>query len=29
MAVMLRVADIPSRVVIGYTPGHERQDDGS
>jgi hypothetical protein len=28
MAVMLRVADIPSRVVIGYTPGR-RQDDGS
>ena len=27
MAVMLRVADIPSRVVIGYTPGR-RQDDG-
>jgi transglutaminase-like putative cysteine protease len=28
MAVMLRVADIPSRVVIGYTPGR-RQEDGS
>jgi transglutaminase-like putative cysteine protease len=28
MAVMLRVADIPSRVVIGYTPGR-RQDDGT
>jgi hypothetical protein len=28
MAVMLRIADIPSRVVIGYTPGR-RQEDGS
>ena len=28
MAVMLRVAGIPSRVVLGYTPG-VRQDDGS
>ena len=28
MAVMLRTLDIPSRVVIGYTPG-VRQDDGS
>ena len=28
MAVMLRLADIPSRVVIGYTPGR-RQDDGT
>lgn len=28
MAVMLRVAEIPSRVVIGYTAG-QRQEDGS
>jgi transglutaminase-like putative cysteine protease len=28
MAVMLRVAGIPSRVVIGYTPGRQ-QDDGT
>ncbi|HEY6745475.1 MAG TPA: DUF3488 and transglutaminase-like domain-containing protein [Mycobacteriales bacterium] len=28
MAVMLRVLDIPSRVVIGYTPG-TKNDDGS
>jgi transglutaminase-like putative cysteine protease/uncharacterized membrane protein YhaH (DUF805 family) len=28
MAVMLRLVDIPSRVVLGYTPGR-KQDDGS
>ncbi len=28
MAVMLRAVGIPSRMVVGYTPG-ERQDDGS
>ncbi|HYT10236.1 MAG TPA: DUF3488 and transglutaminase-like domain-containing protein, partial [Mycobacteriales bacterium] len=28
MAIMLRVADIPSRVVLGYTGG-KRQDDGT